>query len=104
MQIFQSILMLLVAAVILTACARRIKLPYPSLLALGGVALALIPNGPAFKLDPALTLALFVAPVLLDAAFDTSVRDLKRLWVPVTCLVVIAVIVTTIAVAWLAHR
>jgi Na+/H+ antiporter len=104
MQIFQSILVLLVAAVVLTAFARRIKLPYPSLLALGGVALALIPNGPAFKLDPALTLALFVAPVLLDAAFDTSVRDLKRLWVPVTCLVVIAVIVTTIAVAWLAHR
>ena len=104
MQVFQSILILLVAAVLLTACARRLKLPYPSLLALGGVALALLPNAPTFKLDPQLTLALFVAPVLLDAAFDTSVRDLKRLWVPVTCLVVIAVLVTTFGVAWLAHR
>jgi Na+/H+ antiporter len=104
MEVFQSILILLVAAVFLTACARRVKLPYPSLLALGGVALALLPNAPTFRLDPQLTLALFVAPVLLDAAFDTSVRDLKRQWIPVTCLVVIAVLATTFGVAWLARR
>jgi CPA1 family monovalent cation:H+ antiporter len=48
-------------------------------------------------------LALFVAPVLLDAAYDTSVRDLRANWIPVTCLVVVAVGVTTAAVAWTAH-
>jgi hypothetical protein len=31
-----------------------------------GVAVALLPNGPRFSLDPDLALALFVAPVLLD--------------------------------------
>jgi CPA1 family monovalent cation:H+ antiporter len=41
--------------------------------------------------------------VLLDAAFDTSLRDLKRFWVPVMGLVIIAVGVTTFAVAWLAY-
>lgn len=103
MEIFQWILVLLVGAVCLTALARRINVPYPSLLALGGVALALLPAAPKFELDPELTLVLFVAPVLLDAAFDTSVRDLRANWIPVTCLVLAAVGITTIAVAWTAH-
>lgn len=103
MHVFEWIIALLVGAVVLTACARALKLPYPSLLALGGVALAFVPASPDFNLDPQLTLALFVAPVLLDAAFDTSLRDLRRFWVPITALVVIAVGITTAAVAWLAH-
>ena len=48
MEIFQWILVLLVGAVGLTALARRINVPYPSLLALGGVALALLPGAPRF--------------------------------------------------------
>jgi CPA1 family monovalent cation:H+ antiporter len=100
MLLFQSLLILLVCAVLLTAAARWLKLPYPSLLALGGTALAFVPNGPQFNLDPQLTLALFVAPALLDAAFDTSWRDLKRYWVPVMSLVVVAVGLTIAAVAW----
>ncbi|MEO8018721.1 MAG: sodium:proton antiporter [Pseudomonadota bacterium] len=103
MEIFQGLLILLVLAVLLAACARRLKLPYPSLLALGGTALTLLPNPPALTLDPRLTLALFVAPALLDSAFDASLRDLKRYWIPVMSLVVIAVAVTTIAVACLIH-
>ena len=104
MHAFEWIILLLVGAVILTGVARYLKLPYPSLLALGGVALAFAPHSPDFQLDPQLTLALFVAPVLLDAAFDTSLRDLKRYWVPVTSLVFIAVGITTAAVAWLVHK
>lgn len=103
MEIFQWILVMLVGAVCLTAFARRINVPYPSLLALGGVVLALLPAGPEFALDPELTLALFVAPVLLDAAFDTSVRDLRANWIPIACLVLAAVGITTITVAWTAH-
>ena len=103
MQVFQWILVLLVGAVCLTAIARRINVPYPSLLALGGVALALVPTAPKLELDPELMLALFVAPVLLDAAYDTSVRDLRANWIPITCLVVAAVGITTLAVAWTAH-
>jgi monovalent cation/hydrogen antiporter len=99
MLILQWILILLLGAVILTTIARRIGAPSPSLLALGGAVVALIPNGPRFTLEPDLALALFVAPVLLDAAFDSSLRDLRENWFSVTCLVVMAVSVTTIAVA-----
>jgi len=41
--------------------------------------------------------------VLLDAAFDSPIRDLRRNWVPLTCLILIAVSVTTAAVALVAR-
>jgi len=49
-----------------------------ALLALAGAGLALLPGTPEVVLDPGLALALFVAPVLLDAAFDASPRALLR--------------------------
>ena len=87
----------------LAALARRIGVPYPSLLALGGTALAVLPLSPGPALDPALALALFVAPVLLDASFDASLRDLRANWIPLLSLVVVAVVLTAGAVAALVH-
>jgi monovalent cation/hydrogen antiporter len=103
MAIFEWTLLVLTGAVALTALARRIGVPYPSLLALGGTALALLPVSRGPGLDPALALALFVAPVLLDASFDASLRDLRANWIPLLSLVVVAVVLTTGAVAALVH-
>jgi Na+/H+ antiporter len=100
---FEWIIGLLLGAVLLSALARRTKVPYPTFLALGGMALAFLPGSPSWTLEPDLALALFVAPVLLDAAFDTSLRDLRDNWLPVSTLVFIAVGLTTAAVAVLAH-
>ena len=99
----EQILGLFVAAVILAAAARRVGAPYPVFLALGGALLAFLPGVPSFSVPSALALALFVAPVLLDAAYDASLRDLRDNWVPVTGLVVFAVGFTTAAVAVVAR-
>src|SRR5690348_12982009 len=103
MLVFEWIVVLLLVAVLLAGAARRIGAPYPAFLALGGAALAFVPGAPRLVLDPDLALALFVAPVLLDAAYDTSVRDLKSNWAPVAGLVLVAVGLTTAAVAVVAH-
>jgi CPA1 family monovalent cation:H+ antiporter len=103
MIVFETILMMLALAVVLLALARRLKLPYPALLALAGAAVAAAPVDLGLHLDPGLALALFIAPVLLDAAYDTSLRDLKRHWAPVASLVLIAVGLTTVAVALVVH-
>jgi monovalent cation/hydrogen antiporter len=99
MRELEQLLTLFVAAAILAAGARRLGAPYPVFLAIGGAVLAFLPAAPPFALPPELALALFVAPVLLDAAFDASVRDLRDNWAPVTGLVVFAVGLTTLAVA-----
>ena len=99
----EQLLGLFVAAVILAAVARRVGAPYPVFLALGGALLAFLPGAPSLTLPPELALALFVAPVLLDAAYDASLRDLRDNWAPVLGLVVFAVGLTTAAVALVVH-
>jgi CPA1 family monovalent cation:H+ antiporter len=99
----EQVLLLFLAAVALAALARRVGAPYPVFLAIGGALLAFVPGAPALTVAPELALALFIAPVLLDAAYDTSVRDLRDNWLPVTSLVVVAVGLTTVAVAWIAR-
>jgi CPA1 family monovalent cation:H+ antiporter len=96
---FGSLLGVLLVAVLLAAVARRVGAPYPAFLALGGAVLAFLPGAPAFSIDPAVALALFVAPVLLDAAYDSSPRDLKDNWVALVSLAVVSVVLTTLAVA-----
>jgi len=100
---FESLLGVLLLAVLLAAVARRIGVPYPAFLALGGAVLAFIPGAPAFSIDPEVALAVFVAPVLLDAAFDSSPRDIRDNWVPIASLAVVSVAVTTVAVAAVAR-
>ena len=103
MPLFELVIVLLLAGAILSAWARRISVPYPAMLALAGAGLALLPRMPGVTLDPELALALFVAPVLLDAAFDSSPRDLRRYWRAVVGLAVAAVAVTIAAVAIVAR-
>jgi CPA1 family monovalent cation:H+ antiporter len=88
---------------LLVAAVRCVGAPYPVFLALGGALLAFVPGAPSLTVPPELALALFVAPVLLDAAYDASLRDLRDNWAPVTGLVVFAVGFTTAAVAVVAH-
>jgi Na+/H+ antiporter len=103
MLVFEIVIGLLITGVVLTALARKIRTPYPALMAFAGAALALVPGTPTIVLDPSLALALFVAPVLLDAAFDSSQRDLRANWRTVTSLALGAVVLTVIVVAFVVH-
>jgi len=99
----EQLLGLFVAALFLAAAARRVGAPYPVFLALGGGLLAFLPGARPFNIPPEVVLALFVAPVLLDAAYDASLRDLRENWAPVAGLVIFAVGLTTAAVALVVH-
>lgn len=103
MHAFEALLIVMAAAVGLSLLAGRLKAPFPPFLAMAGAGAAFMPFAPDIGLDPQLALALFVAPVLLDAAFDSSLRDLKRNLVPIACLSLAAVAVTTVAVALVAR-
>src|ERR671923_1575301 len=103
MDVFEVVVALLLGGAALAAVARRLGAPYPALVALAGAALALIPGAPTLVLDPQLALALFVAPVLLDAAFDSSPRDLRANWRPVASLALGAVALTVVAVSLVAR-
>lgn len=100
MAFFESLLILLLLAILLLQVARRFSVPYPTMLAGTGVLVAMLPGAPSISLDPHLALALFVAPALLDAAFDLPPREVKRYWRPLIALAVVAVLLTAACVAW----
>ena len=101
MTFFESLLALLLVAILLLQIASRIGLPYPAMLAVAGMAVAFVPGVATIRLDPGTALALFIAPVLLDAAFDFPLVTAGRLWRPLVILIVGAVIATTGVVAWI---
>jgi CPA1 family monovalent cation:H+ antiporter len=103
MEVFEIVIALLLGGAVLAAVARRVGVPYPALVALAGAGLALIPGLPSMVLDPELALALFVAPVLVDAAFDASPRDLRANWRAITSLALGAVALTIAVVALVAR-
>jgi NhaP-type Na+/H+ or K+/H+ antiporter len=100
MQLFEITLILLTIAVVFLQIARRLRVPYPSLLALAGGCVALLPFAPHLGIQPQLALALFVAPAVLDSAFDMPPREMLRIWIPLVSLAVVLVLLTTAAVAW----
>ena len=103
MALFLSILLMLTVAVLFSRLASALSVPYPAFLALGGALIAVLPGTPSINLDPSLALAIFVAPVLADAAFLTSLRDLRDYRLSIILLVVMAVSVTTAAAAIVFH-
>ena len=101
MSFFESLLVLLLIAVVLLQVSRRLAVPYPSMLALAGAAVALIPGIPHITLHPATALALFIAPALLDAAFDFPIGTARRFWLPLFVFAIGGVVFTAAAVAWI---
>jgi Na+/H+ antiporter len=101
MSLFESTLALLAIAVVLMQWARRLRVPYPALLALAGGCVAGLPFAPQIHIQPQLALALFVAPAVMDTAFDIPPRELLRNWVPLVSLAVLLVMATAAAVAFL---
>jgi Na+/H+ antiporter len=102
MALFETTLILVLLAVVLLQVSRRLAIPYPTMLALAGVAVAAWPWAPDVLIEPHLALALFIAPILLDAAFDMPPRELWRYSMPLVALAGVAVVLTTAAVAWTA--
>lgn len=100
MALFESILTLLLLAILLLQVSRRLGIPYPTMLAAAGLCVAALPWAPEINLDPHLVLVLFIAPAILDAAYDFPLRAIRQYWIPLVALAFGAVVVTTAAVAW----
>ena len=94
-----------VAVLVLVSIANRIGVPYPILLVLGGIGLGYIPGIPALQMPPAIVLLVFLPPLLYWESVSAPTSELfsrSGLWW-VLQLAFGLVIVTTVAVAGVAH-
>jgi Na+/H+ antiporter len=87
----------------LLALAPLLRVPYPILLVLGGLALGFVPGIPHVVLRPDVVLVAILPPLLYSSAFFTSLRDLRRNIRPLSLLAVVLVFVTMLAVAAVCH-
>lgn len=99
----ETVILLLIAVLALVAFARKLVIPYPILLVIGGLILGLIPGVPTLRLDPDIVFLVFLPPILWSAAYFTSWRDFRSNLRPITLLAVGLVLATTAAVAVVAH-
>src|SRR5947199_8241525 len=85
----QLVLLLLLAAVAgLLALVPTLRLPYPILLVLGGLAMGFVPGIPHITLQPQVVLVAILPPLLYSSAFFTSLRDLRQNIRPLSLLAV----------------
>jgi CPA1 family monovalent cation:H+ antiporter len=87
----------------LLALAPLLRVPYPILLVLGGLALGFVPGIPHVALRPDVVLVAILPPLLYSSSFFTSLRDLRRNIRPLSLLAVVLVFVTMLAVAAVCH-
>ena len=100
---FELILVLLAIAVGLAVLARRLNIPTAVVFVLGGMVLAVTPGLPEIRLDPDLTMVLFLPPLLMASAYFTSWRAFRANLRPILLLAVGAVAFTTGIVAVVLH-
>ena len=94
---------LILAVATMLAVAPALRIPYPILLVLGGLAIGIVPGMPEFELNPQLVFFGVLPPLLYSAAFFTSLRELRTAARPIGLLAVGLVAVTTVGVAVVAH-
>src|SRR5690349_1227089 len=95
----EIILGLLLAAILIALVAKQLDLPYSIALVLGGIGLASIPSVPRVAMDPNMVFYLLLPPILTEAAFFTSWRDLVRYKRPILLLALGLVTATSTFVA-----
>ena len=103
MQQAETIVLLFGAVAALVLIAGKLRLPFPIVLVIAGLALSFIPRLPQVRLQPDLVFYGFLPPLLYPAALSTSWRDFRRNLRPIALLSVGLVLVTTVVVAWVAH-
>ena len=99
----ELVLVLLAVSAGLRIVADRLGLPYAAILVVGGLVLAFMPNLPRVELAPDVLFLIFVPPLLYWGAASFPLRDLRRELGPILRLAVVMVLVSTLAVAALAH-
>ena len=99
----EVLILLLIIVVALVAAARRLNLPYPIVLLVGGLFLGFIPDLPRLELTPDLILLLILPPLLQAEAWFTSWREFSRNARPIGLLAIGLVLATTVLVALVTH-
>ncbi|WP_316769979.1 Na+/H+ antiporter [Pedobacter frigiditerrae] len=101
---FTFYLSLVIAIVLLIMLANKIKVAYPVLLVLAGLGICFIPGIPIIHIDPELIFIIFLPPLLYEAAWSISWKELWHWRRIILSFAFVVVFLTAMSVAFVANH
>lgn len=98
-ELMPFLLAMVAAVVLLRTLADRLRVAYPILLVLAGLAVGFVPGLPRVRLDPDLIFLLILPPLLFEAAWSISIKEMRKWWRMIASFAFLVVFFTALAVA-----
>src|SRR5215510_11766859 len=97
-------LAMIAAIVLLEMLATRLKIAYPILLVVAGLIISVIPGLPVVKINPDLIFFIFLPPLLFEACWSISFKEMKKWWRIIGSFAFLVVFFTALSVAVVANH
>lgn len=102
--ILPFLMTMIAAIVLLNILASKLKIAYPILLVIAGLIVSFIPGLPTVKIDPNLIFFIFLPPLLFEAAWSVSFKEMKKWWRIIGSFAFLVVFFTALSVAVVANH
>ncbi|PWN68460.1 Na+/H+ antiporter [Chryseobacterium phosphatilyticum] len=92
-------LAMIAAIVLLNMWATKLKIAYPILLVVFGLLVSFVPGLPTVKINPDLIFFIFLPPLLFEASWSISFKEMRRWWRIIGSFAFLVVFFTALSVA-----
>ncbi|HEX5152583.1 MAG TPA: Na+/H+ antiporter [Parafilimonas sp.] len=96
-------LALVAAIVLIEMLATKLRIAYPVLLVVAGLLISFIPGLPTVQVDPNMIFFIFLPPLLFEAAWSVSFKEMKKWWRIISSFAFLVVFFSALAVAVLTN-
>lgn len=102
--ILPFLLAMVAAVVLLEMWATKLRIAYPILLVVAGLLISFIPGLPIVRIDPNLIFFIFLPPLLFEASWTISFKEMKKWWRIIGSFAFLVVFFTALSVAIIANH
>ncbi|MCF0072974.1 Na+/H+ antiporter [Dyadobacter sp. CY261] len=102
--ILPFLLAMVAAIVLLNMWAAKLKIAYPILLVMAGLLVSFVPGLPLVEVHPDLIFFIFLPPLLFEAAWSISLKEMKKWWRIIGSFAFLVVFFTAFSVAVTANH
>ena len=97
--ILPFLLAMAAVVVLLEMLAAKMRVAYPILLVIAGLLLSFVPGLPVVKIDPDLIFFIFMPPLLFEACWSSSFKEMRKWWRIISSFAFLVVFFTALSVA-----
>jgi len=102
--ILPFLLAMIAAVVLLEMWATKLRIAYPILLVIAGLLISFIPALPRVRIDPNMIFFIFLPPLLFEASWTISFKEMKKWWRIIGSFAFLVVFFTALSVAVVANH